>query len=469
MNMPSSDKRSFLQGNSETVSGMNNNCFIIGSITAPGTGSSLWRNVKLAERGFQVSDFAIAIRFNHPLSEQLAAVAKVQIRALASVEPKDGVLAVKGLRNTYKPHLSKVENDAALLIHDSGEKNAAGQCFMQDKSNWINNLPKIVIGEWEVKTHGSKADFQLTTALKCADGKLRELAFFLNSSGMLFLNRSVGAEAFRRGDFNVIRFAFDTTNGEYAIWCNQMLIDNGKLAPRADRKAPFLTVGDGSGRVEGKAYMKYFRIGGAGTDADAPAVAPAKETIEPVAEVKAEFNKLIVTGLQSTYKPHLSKVENRTAHLLHNSPEKDDAYQVFSSRKSAFLSDPPEKVAGEFMVKIPASCGNTKCFQLTLALPCKQNSKVREMQFAVTATGVIFNNRSITNKDTFKKDQFNKIFFTLNTVDGKYTVFCNDKQIAAGTLKPRADRKAGFITAGDGSGGISGEAFLQYLKIGREK
>ncbi len=465
--MNSSDKRSFVQDNSETVDGMNDKSIIIGSITAPGTGSSLWRNVKLAQTGCQVSDFAIAVRYNPAMPPALNDVADLKIQPFASAEIKNNKLVVKGMRSSYKAHLTPVENGAVLLIHDSGNKSEQTQCFMQNRGTGLDNLPEVVVGEWNAKALGNKRDFQMTLALECKDKSIREMQFFLNSRSILFNNRSIAVESFKPDKFNTIRFAFDTRTGEYAIWCNQKLADNGRLSPRTNRKNSFLTCGDGSSGVSGRVYLQYFRLGSAASTKTVLEKSPvAGKTVLPIAAIEIEEGKLKTTGLRNTYKPHLSKIQGDAIHFVHTSTDKAEAYQFFAANSRSIFNDLPEILVGEWLIRIPAELRNTKSFIIAAAVPCKQDQKLREIRFVMTPSGMLFNNRSIT-KAEFKKDQFNLYRFELNTVNGKCRVFCNGILINESTAKASGS-KAGYLTIGDGSGSISGEAYVQYLRIGKE-
>jgi hypothetical protein len=185
---------------------------------------------------------------------------------LASVETDSGKLTVSGLRNTYKPHLSKVEDGAAHLLHASGGKGDDYQCFMLNRGGFLDHLPKVLTCEWSVRVPvsvGNARSFMVTlAALSEKDGKVRELQLTQSASGFFVNSRVVPNGIVRKDGFNDFRLALDRDTGEYVLWCGEEILDNGSLAPRADRKESFVVVGDGSGSIEGEAYLKYLRLGG---------------------------------------------------------------------------------------------------------------------------------------------------------------------------------------------------------------
>ena len=190
------------------------------------------------------------------------------------------------------------------------------------------------------------------------------------------------------------------------------------------------------------------------------------KTVLPIAAIEIEDGKLKTTGLRNTYKPHLSKIQGDAIHFVHTSTDKAEAYQFFAANSRSIFNDLPEILVGEWLIRIPAELRNTKSFIIAAAVPYKQDQKLREIRFVMTPSGMLFNNRSIT-KAEFKKDQFNLYRFELNTVNGKCRVFCNGILINESTVKASGS-KAGYLTIGDGSGSISGEAYVQYLRIGKE-
>ncbi len=277
-----SDEGGRISGNTENVSGMNENSLLFGSLSGFGTGSGLWKNIRLHQSWVLLNDFALGIRYRRPLAPALVDAVAAEIVPQAEIFSRNGKIETTGMvSNDYRPEYAEVQRDVIRLVHDSGEAGADYQAFAVTDPQLLENPPAILGAEWRVRVTGGETgapSFQLVLAPSRgeAGGGVWEFSCRSTPDGVVTNLGVVGPAALKADEWNTFRVAIDTRSGDAALWINGKPVANGVISDGASRPEPFISIGDGSAGVSGRAELEYVRIG-AIPSADEPTSTPMEE------------------------------------------------------------------------------------------------------------------------------------------------------------------------------------------------
>ena len=266
-------EEAMLIGKSENIPGLETNGIILGSISGPGTGASLWKNVTFADTMLKLNDFGIRVTYPAPLAESIKAAGTAELVPLAAVGVADGRPEITGqIKNSYRREFLPVRGNALGMIHDI-ERVGAGAAYQTitilSPELMSATPPPVIIAEWRARVVDAGAG---ENALQFVIGPRRsdnsgdwELYVRLGNGSV---DTSLGAVAgIDTRKFNDFRAVVDTVSGQGALWINGKLAASGEISAGTGRKAPFFFFGDGSGNVGGEAELEYFRIGVPGNSA----------------------------------------------------------------------------------------------------------------------------------------------------------------------------------------------------------
>ncbi len=260
------DAATRMSGYSESIPEINSCGVVIGSVSGPGKGTLLFKNLDVLQNTLAVNDFAVAIMFPAPPEPELLALRDVPIRPLAAVAVKDGALAIdKGITSYYKPTAVVPDGDGVLLLHRARNANPY---FNFTSILPLEKPPRFLLAEFTAAVfadgpNGEPAGlFVLTPARAGHEGQFWDAGFFLSTTALRCdaMRGRIDYTGLDLHQDNTYRYAIDTETGNAVLWCNGRLLLADALRT-GTAKAPAAYFGDGSGRVDGILRFKGIVFG----------------------------------------------------------------------------------------------------------------------------------------------------------------------------------------------------------------
>jgi hypothetical protein len=252
-----------LRGNAYTISNMNNQSLLFGSLSGRGTGSALWKNICILgdNSGIFVKDLQFELKF--PKIGKLRKYAKIVPEWDLQFDVKNGKIPdSKNIKNTYKESniaVVKGENNANVLLL----KHFEGYETISIDELPVNLAEKgILLAEWKIKytpNRNGKSSFQIVFKPLTPEKKtlICNLQFFADAIlapwGIVNLPQNIEKH------WVTFRIAIDVKTKVAVLWLDGKQIGGGSISVRS-RIAPGTFFGDGSGAIEGQSELEYIKM-----------------------------------------------------------------------------------------------------------------------------------------------------------------------------------------------------------------
>jgi hypothetical protein len=252
-----------LKNSAYRIANMDRQSLLFGSLSGPGTGAALWKNVRVVETNdrLQLKDLKFDVIF--PKAKHLNKYRAVSPDWKFKFNVADGIVPTsKYIKNSYKKQnisVVKGENGAKALQlnHLTGH-----QAIMIKNQALMAKGSGVMLAEWKIKYLqgvGGQSGFYVVFKVMNPkqQGLLCNLQFFSNKIiapwGTIALNQSI------KNRWETFRIAIDVKTHIALLWLNGKKIGEGNI-PIRRKMAPGIFFGDGSGAVDGQAELEYLNI-----------------------------------------------------------------------------------------------------------------------------------------------------------------------------------------------------------------
>ena len=252
-----------IRGNAYTITNMNRQSLLFGSLSGHGTGAALWKNICIVgdNSGVFVKDLKFELLF--PKVGHLAEYAKMAQKWDIEFDVKDGSIpSGKNIKNTYKKaNIAVVKGDnganALHLKHYEGY-----QAISVNKPSVTSRGKGILVAEWKMKyipNRNGKSSFQVVLKPLGNDKKtlICNLQFFADAIlapwGIVNLPQSI------KDRWESFRIAIDIKKKVAVLWLDGKQIGSGTISARTGI-APGIFWGDGSSAINGQTELEYIKI-----------------------------------------------------------------------------------------------------------------------------------------------------------------------------------------------------------------
>lgn len=264
LKMEVNDPEGHLKNYRYAITHMHCQSLLFGSLSGPGTGAALWKNVRLdeGEDSVQVRDLKFELYFSK--TGPLAKYHDISPEWKFNFNVADGIIpAAREIRNTYRRgNLTVVagekEGSKALLFkHLEGYQ----EITVNDEA-LTSKGSGILLAEWKMKYLSGVSDqggflvvFRPLNAKKQV--LLCPLAFFADKVvapwGTMTFDKSI------KDRWVTFRMALDVSKDTAKLWMNGKKLGAGSVPTRAEIE-PNIFFGDGSGRIAGKVKLEYMKV-----------------------------------------------------------------------------------------------------------------------------------------------------------------------------------------------------------------
>ena len=250
----------------DSVPGMHEHSLVIGSVTGPGTGSSLWKEVKINRHWVGLTGFTLQIKFQPRLPKKVIAAGEGNFPWAFDYHAENNQIRFSGKpESTYTPENCTAIGNVLRFIHDD-PKQQFQVIFAHNTPELLHRSGGIFVAEWCARVLTPDVDpsrdvfiVYLRGVGKNGRGD-RPLWVRLSPGGLSTAQGKIDLK-FDTGKFHTFRMAVDSDDGAYAIWLDGKLIHTGDATRENAGDTPYIYFGDGSGGSNGRAEVKYVRIG----------------------------------------------------------------------------------------------------------------------------------------------------------------------------------------------------------------
>lgn len=370
--------------------------------------------------------------------------------------------------NTYRSYLLKVKGDAVQMIHDDPDPEVAHQGIFFTKHPGLLSSG-ILVAEWNAAILKAAEKpgmpvFQAVLTPANNDGEVwYPFAVRFSPQGVSTQAGTV-QRTFPENEFHTFRAAVDPESGEFILWLDNEIIQQGSL-PRVKKvQKPMIAIGDGSGAIAGQAALRYFN---AGTAVKPPeSVAGLKEA---AVEWAFEFDRSNKTKSlpeidANSYRSDLLTVDESGIHMIHDVA--DQQYQgIFLGGHPKLRSKGIVVAEWEVAVQKAAEKESIAVFNVNLA-PAGENGLAKYQTNILFAPGQVSTKAGIVSK-TFPVGEFHRFRAAVNPENGEYTLWMDGETLLQGKLRPVKAPAKQIFAFGDCSGVVNGQAVLRYFRIGK--
>lgn len=253
----------YLRGNSYTIPKMNQLSLLFGSLSGPGTGAALWKNICILGDNSGVFVKDLKFELNFPKTGHLVKYGETAPEWDFQFDVANGSIPDrKTIQNNYKPQnatIAKGENNVNVLClkHLEGY-----QTVNIDEPSVTSPAEGILLAEWKMKyipDPSGKSSFQIVFKPLASDKQtlICNLRFWADEVsapwGMVNLQQNIADR------WMTFRIAIDVKKKVAALWLNGKQIGGGSIPCRTG-VAPGIFFGDGSAAVIGQAELEYLKI-----------------------------------------------------------------------------------------------------------------------------------------------------------------------------------------------------------------
>lgn len=263
LTMKADNPTGYLKNNAYRAGNMNRQSLLFGSLSGPGTGAVLWKNILIVEDNdkIQLKDLKFEVKF--PKTKHLAVYKSISPQWTFDFNVGNGTIpSLKNTRNSYsKTNMQIVDGEnggkALQLNHLNGY-----QAIMINDPQLTGVGSGILLAEWKIKYLEGAADKSgFCIVFKPINDRQQGLL-----CGFTFYDNEITAPwgtvkpaQSIKDKWNVFRVAIDVNKALARLWMNGKQIGEGKI-PSRKKVAPGIFFGDGSGNVAGKAEIEYLKI-----------------------------------------------------------------------------------------------------------------------------------------------------------------------------------------------------------------
>lgn len=247
----------------QVVRGMHDHSFVIGSISGKGKGVSRWKNIQIDKSGIGLTNFHLDIIYPEEPPRTVLPMADASPEWSFTLNTRN-MNNLSGIdANSYGKDTMTAKDGALLLIHDSPEQGRSYQGIFLGGHPGLK-MSGIFLAEWSCAVHragypDNQAVFNLLMRPAAKDGTApRENFVQISPAGIKTKLGSVKLNL-KPGEFHTFRAALNPENGDFALWMDKKLIQQGNI-PVGFGARQVISFGDLSGAVGGQALLKEIKI-----------------------------------------------------------------------------------------------------------------------------------------------------------------------------------------------------------------
>ncbi|WP_176013168.1 hypothetical protein [Victivallis sp. Marseille-Q1083] len=157
LNMPVEAETGRLRGNTLSIPQMNERSLLFGSLSGPGTGAALWKDMVLEKNALMIWDCCLQLKFRGRPDAALEELAVADWPVQFEFASRDGVIpSVAGLSHNYQDGFLTVESDGFVLNHENPDN--PWQYIEYRDADLLEETHGILAVEWQLEVLDGKPD-----------------------------------------------------------------------------------------------------------------------------------------------------------------------------------------------------------------------------------------------------------------------------------------------------------------------